>query len=881
MIRKAISILTSAFLASFAVAQTYTYNSSTGEMLINNGSGLSPSDFQSIAPGATVPGGTETIGTISTVMASSISGTISDAAKLQPTYQASDSAGTIYEQILSNSDIKSYVNDILGIQGTGITYDVGASVTVSSGSTVTIEGDNPNGMLSGTNAMKGDGVTSFTNNGDIIVNGSTSGMTSLLKYTDIDADTQYDITIALNGTGTVNVNEATVYGEHAIIVFDDALVGDLTIGGTYTITAGTLLTNVNVYGAKLTSSETFWPRHNVDITEDGSLVVSNTGIAGSTYGIYSEEGISSSIQGTISVTSSHNSYGISAMGNLDIYDFAGSITATTTDDTAEAVALESITSSGIEVFYEVSVVVDGDASITASGGAINYAVRSTVDGDNENGEKGSVYFGGEGTLTVTGDIYADGKIWADDGVAVAFVNDDTYVKGYILGGNDTSNGAKFATAVYDIQENVAANNLIGTYTAAAEGEGRRLEITQGYTGSYTTENDIVSVDFETNTADNNSISYTINKNSYIEDVLAQTSEEKQIAKVLDRTESVDNGGEIDQSLAAAKLSGAANFETISPAYAAKYAHNNTQFAESVYLDNFMLAGRKLGQWVTLRKESEQVPDYFKVEERDMEVSVRSLGGVGKAGAESGVKDYKYNNYGALANIDKLSGDFYYGIGVGGGYSHIKDHSAGKGDTGAVMVTPYVSWAFADNFEWHTSAYYAYAMNSFKRNDPMGEVKGDWNANVLGIFSAVRYEIKINQEFSVKPFIGVSATYNMQEGYTEDDGGVIQYYVDSKDYMSVKSVIGVEAVWTPIETLYVSASAMYTHEFADNNYDISAVANGLPIGITGYKTSRDAVIGRVGIYYNLTPEWTVGGFYSLEYRSSEANSGFGLSAGYKF
>ena len=525
---------------------------------------------------------------------------------------------------------------------------------------------------------------------------------------------------------------------------------------------------------------------------------------------------------------------------------------------------------------------EGDARGIVSGGDMNITAASnasiSVTADTSSASAIAIQAGGNlsittvDTLTVNGDIISGGNIEIAEGTQINFTNDVPYIKGNLTG----AGANEFATNFYSIDP-TGATALVGTYTPDVN--GKRIE---GTIDNATLNSGSIKGEFVQN-ADNGILGWRIDSNTYLQDNVAKTDQEKQLAALLDAAVSVDNGGAQDQAKAAAKLDAARNLRSLDISTVAKLAYESTALAEDIYLDSFFRAGRIRDTWVSTEDQIQgKLPERFQKSSSDyIELSVRSINRFGTAGAKHSSRDFDYQTYGGMVNADKKLGKLLIGGGVGGWFSKIDNDAAGKAESDIIVVTAYVDWNFYDQFDWFTEVYYGHAMNTLKRNDTAGEISTDWDGNAIGGFTAIRYTYNILDTVAIKPFIGAMITYNMQDSFSEN-GGNFNFAVDSKDYTNVKGVVGVEGAWQPIEKLYISARVMYAYEFADNEYDMSFEMMGWGHShYRAYETDRSSVVAGVGVNYQLTKSWNIGVNYNAEVRSSELNNNINASIGFRW
>lgn len=210
------------------------------------------------------------------------------------------------------------------------------------------------------------------------------------------------------------------------------------------------------------------------------------------------------------------------------------------------------------------------------------------------------------------------------------------------------------------------------------------------------------------------------------------------------------------------------------------------------------------------------------------------------------------------------------IGIGGfqAKSNGKDAS-GKAETQSFALNAYADYLFYDNFDWYFGLTYAYGMNEAERNSGFSMNKGKWDSNLVGAFTGVRYAWKpiADREFYIKPLLGMNVSFLMNPSFTEN-GDSERLDVDSEDYTSVKGIAGIEASYLLDCGLSVAGRMFYTHEFADNRYDITSSFIGSGYSVNTFKTlgseiKRDSGIFGIGLGYDINPDWRVYLDYAAE------------------
>ena len=156
------------------------------------------------------------------------------------------------------------------------------------------------------------------------------------------------------------------------------------------------------------------------------------------------------------------------------------------------------------------------------------------------------------------------------------------------------------------------------------------------------------------------------------------------------------------------------------------------------------------------------------------------------------------------------------------------------------------------------------MNTAERRNILDKSKAEWDSNLVGVFTGVRYAWKpfADREFYIKPTIGVNADFLMNPSFSEKSGAERMEF-ESDNYTSVKSLAGVEAAYNFENGFYLAGRMFYTHEFCDGRYDVNGTFGAIPMRVKGWEMDRDAGVFGAGIGYNITEQWRVYADYAAE------------------
>lgn len=631
----------------------------------------------------------------------------------------------------------------------------------------------------------------------------------------------------INVSATKQKNPSSLLPGEIGVLYHPGDITNLTMSGTFNVSAvdGARCT---VYGVNAQS--------NVTMNMTGTMNVS--GADNVTYGIKAKE-----FTGTSDLTGKLNVSGESAIG-ITADKIAGvtvkDITVTAT--TGDAIAIQSA----------------GDADITLAAGTNIKAV-------NDSGDGLAMKVGGK--LTLTGSATIQGNIEATDLVIekpidLKFTSQDAYIKANLSG----SQAGNFARDFYEIDP-TSANALVGTYTKDKTGHYIEGSIADGSFNK-----DSLKGTFEQGT--NGVLGWTITENTYIADNVAKTEKEKQIAKVFDSAKSVDNGGTKDQAVAALKANATQNLSSYDMSAAAKMAEEQTNTAEDIYLNNFFQTKYSWAKIRASRILQKYLPEKFQGDR--FEVSVRSVNRFGTAGAESDTGEYDFTTYGAMANIESSYKSLFFGAGFGGWRTTTDYEPAGEAESTTIAATGYIDWQITKSLDWYSQVYFGHGMNTL---DAKNGGSTDWDSNIFGGFTALRYSIQVSDSVSINPFIGLMLTYNMQDD-VEDTGNKATGEMDS--FINLKGVVGVEAIWQITNKWYVTGRALYAREFADTEYDMGININGVgSTTIKAHEATEDVFMVGVGVGYSITENWNANINYNAEMRTSELNHNLNFNIGYSF
>ena len=555
-----------------------------------------------------------------------------------------------------------------------------------------------------------------------------------------------------------------------------------------------------------------------------------------------------------------NSAVIEDSGSAIVENSAGGITlrrlnSATVNNSTATIAAENI-SGGLSVGNVADINVSNTDINVQNGKTVNGNITSTTDLTLTNG----------GSATVVGSISAVGKKLTINSAFNVISSAPTAINA------GTLSGSGLAATIHNIYDNTFGFSD----TSDANGNLTAISTLKG-THNVTTNNIVGQIEGELESIENahttvkfvnvgNNVGYTIEKNSYISDTFANGENEKGLASIYDDLEYVE--GDDAANLAAIQkkrqfvaLASTIGIGAILPQSVVHSVRMNMDLGDTIHLDT-------LNRTSATRDMLQAYADSGNAEDAwNSTVSVRNINRFATYGGDENIDGSNDYIYGGLANVEYAANkNFFAGIGIGGFQAKSSGKgNCGKAETQSIAANVYADWRFFDNFDWYIGATYAFGMNKAERVNVSDTSKAEWDSNLAGVFTGIRYSIKpfADTEFYIKPTIGANANFLMNPSFDEKSGAE-RLSVESDNYTSVKSLAGLEATYVLPYGFSISGRMFYTHEFCDNRYDIGAtMSTGSQFRVRGWKMDRDAGIFGAGIGYDITSKWRIYADYAAE------------------
>lgn len=603
----------------------------------------------------------------------------------------------------------------------------------------------------------------------------------------------------------------------------------------------------------------------VDRSLDGNLevrgAVSNSADINNVSGTVAINEVASTA--TASIKNAGSAIVDKAYGKVEFSDFASG-SATVNNATANIEATN--VAGGLNIGNVADVKVNNTNVNVLDGNTVNGKIESASGMTLSN--SGTATIGNSGQIVVNGDL----------NVASEFKFAQTTIDGAVIKANNLSGSgatktvdnffdAKFGFSGDDSVMEAAA--LKGTHNAGSSYIDANID-DMSVSHTY--------VDVTYKNTDGSKVGYEITKNSYLSDKFAKSDNEKALAEIYDNLVFQDDATKDGESVQKKKnfkaLAENGNIGAMLPQAVNHAARMNMDLSNMIHLDTINRTAYTrdmLNRINYLKAKGKLRGRHTDVLSGASSVTVRNINRFASYSGDGNIAGSNDSVYGGLANVEYVFDDsLFAGIGIGGfqAKSNGKDAS-GKAETQSFALNAYADYLFYDNFDWYFGLTYAYGMNEAERNSGFSMNKGKWDSNLVGAFTGVRYAWKpiADREFYIKPLLGMNVSFLMNPSFTEN-GDSERLDVDSEDYTSVKGIAGIEASYLLDCGLSVAGRMFYTHEFADNRYDITSSFIGSGYSVNTFKTlgseiKRDSGIFGIGLGYDINPDWRVYLDYAAE------------------
>ncbi len=648
-----------------------------------------------------------------------------------------------------------------------------------------------------------------------IANNITAGDGSTIGTADATTTFSGKIT----GTGTLNVGAAGYYAGQVNLTGDNsAFTGKLAVADSTAL-------NINGENAAGGAGSSF------DVTYDSELSFGSAyfgaaddadldkviNVSGGSAWVANQEAIISAATGkTLNLTGNITASGAGATTSmLQIGDDAAGF------DGDVVLDLSEMTGTNITVG---SLIVSSNGQLIGTG-TVNGSVTVAVDG--VQGPGNSV-----GTQTITGDYNLNGTLNAEvesaasydqvvvTGTATIDQNADINVTDNSIGGSS----GRVATGSY---------NIIQAGTLVANDFITQANLNPAYNGS-------IAYTYALGGTTNNYLVLTTTLGGDVYNSVTDPNAKEMFDLLSDGSETLSTGlsnlvGTLQGMTSGTQLQEALN--DLLPDTGAQVGGMMAGISNITGVINSRMAGNQSG--------------FFGVPSGDDPYSYKTVGlwgqGIYSTASQDkrdGFDGYDADYYGGAAGFDFKTSDLNT-LGLAYGYikSDVDGSDGSKGDANEIETHQVSLYDAYKVNGWGFNSQLGYAWSKFETTRDLtsigaGKAKGSFDGSIYSLDMNATKDLISQYGFGIVPMVGAKYAYIDLDGY-EETGSVAALKVKSRDYHSVKSVLGTKVLlgtasldWVDNTTFTPSLYGYWSHEFINDSYDVKSTFTG---GTTAFKT----------------------------------------------
>jgi outer membrane autotransporter protein len=259
----------------------------------------------------------------------------------------------------------------------------------------------------------------------------------------------------------------------------------------------------------------------------------------------------------------------------------------------------------------------------------------------------------------------------------------------------------------------------------------------------------------------------------------------------------------------------------------------------------------------------------RTENHEWQITGRYLGNYGSLDSDTNANGGDWKGNGFMIDIDRqVTENLILGIGAGGSWTSVDiDNNGGEADVESFSARLYASWF---DGPWHVDAQVGYGRNrneSTRNIDLFGlmQADGEWDADVYTASLGGGYDIELGKGWVLEPNAALDYTRIDNDGYTETGAGPFNLAVDSSEYDSLRSTIGLalrkDFNFDNGMILRPELRMGWRHEFLDTQVETGATFMGASFTSYGVKQNRESAV--IGLGLNLQFNQALGGFISYD------------------
>ncbi len=269
---------------------------------------------------------------------------------------------------------------------------------------------------------------------------------------------------------------------------------------------------------------------------------------------------------------------------------------------------------------------------------------------------------------------------------------------------------------------------------------------------------------------------------------------------------------------------------------------------------------------------------------------QSINMLGSQDGGANAAGFDFWSAGGVAAIERdFSKSLFAGLSLGGTYNKIDGDANADANSANFIANVYGEYSLDQiPLDIFMNLGYSHGWNETSRQTALGTATADYDSNSFYSLGGVAYTFSdvATKGLSIKPMLMYNLAYSNADAADEKGAGIYNASVESNDFLNFRTMLGLEVKYDITGNFSALVRAFWTHEFADNSYDvdyrIAQAASYMPSAkFEGEEVSRDAAVLGLGLQYKFDDAASVFVDYSATLRSGYSAHGLNLGAQFRF
>lgn len=269
---------------------------------------------------------------------------------------------------------------------------------------------------------------------------------------------------------------------------------------------------------------------------------------------------------------------------------------------------------------------------------------------------------------------------------------------------------------------------------------------------------------------------------------------------------------------------------------------------------------------------------------------QSINMLGSQDGGANAAGFDFWSAGGVAAIERdFSENIFAGLSLGGTYNKVDGDANANANSTNFIANVYGEYSLDQiPLDIFMNLGYSHGWNETSRQTALGTATADYDSNSFYSLGGVAYSFSdvATKGLSVKPMLMYNLAYSNADSADEEGAGFYNASMEGNDYLNFRTMLGVEVKYDITSDFSALVRAFWTHEFADNSYDvdyrIAQAASYMPSAkFEGEEVGRDAAVLGLGLQYKFNDATSVFVDYSATLRSAYSAHGLNLGAQFRF